>query len=201
MKKRLILLTAMAAALASPVYAAPITYVATLDGASESPPNASTATGSTSVIVDATAHTLRIIASFSGLLGNSTAAHIHVINGPGDANTSDTLGPVATAPLLPNFPLGVSSGTYDQTFDTTDPASYRANWITDSGGAIALAETALFQALADGRAYFNVHSNVFTAGEIRGFLALPEQVPEPATAALLVASLGLLAARIRRTRA
>lgn len=201
MKKKLLLLTVIATALAAPAYAVPVTYVATLDGASESPPNASTGTGSATVIIDSTAHTLRIVTSFSGLLGLSTAAHIHVIDGPGDANTADTLGPVATAPLLPNFPLGVTSGTYDQTFDTTDPATYRANWINESGGAVALAETALFQALADGRAYFNVHSNLFSAGEIRGFLALPEQVPEPTTAALLLASLGLIVARIRRTRA
>lgn len=201
MKKSLLLLTAIVTALASPVYAAPVTYVATLDGASESPPNGSPATGSATVIIDAVAHTLRIITSFSGLLGSSTAAHIHIFSGPGDANTGDTLGPVATAPLLPNFPIGVTSGTYDQTFDTTDAASFRAAWVTDSGGTVGLAEAALFQGIEDGRAYFNVHSNIFSAGEIRGFLALPEQVPEPATAALLLASLAVMTARVRRTRA
>lgn len=175
MKKTLLLLTAIAGVLATPLHAAPITYVATLTGAAEEPSNLSTATGSATIVIDAVAHTLRIATAFSGLLGLSTAAHIHVIGGPGDANLLDTVGPVATVPLLPGFPLGVTSGSYDQTFDTTDAASYRTAFVTDSGGTPLLAEAALFSAIEQGRAYFNVHSTVFPAGEIRGFLALPDR--------------------------
>lgn len=198
MKKNSVLLAVLAAVVAGPVCAVPVTYVATLDGAAESPANLSNGFGTVSVTIDAAAHTLRIDTSFQQLLGATTAAHIHVINGPGDANVLDTIGPVATVPILPNFPLGVTTGTYDQTFDTTDPASYRANWITESGGAVLLAESALFTGIEQGRAYFNVHSTVFPAGEIRGFLALPAQVPEPTTAALLLASLGVMTTRLRR---
>lgn len=199
MKKSALLLAAIAAVLASPLHAAPVTYIATLDGASESPPNASSATGSATIVIDAVAHTLRIATTFSGLTATATAAHIHVINGPGDSNLLDTVGPVATVPLLPGFPFA-TSGTYDQTFDTTDTASYRANWVIDSGGTAGLAEAALFAGIEQGRAYFNIHSSVFPAGEIRGFLALAAQVPEPGTAALLIASLGLCASRLRRPR-
>src|SRR5204862_2903714 len=58
-------------------HAIPITFVATLSGANEVPPNASPATGFASVVLDATAHTLQINVTFSGLTSIDTAAHIH----------------------------------------------------------------------------------------------------------------------------
>lgn len=185
--------------------AAPRTFTASLSGANESPANASEGTGSALVTIDDVAHTLRVTAEFGeridqptshDLTGPVTAAHIHVINGPGDANTADTLGPVATqTPIFSGFPSGVMSGTYDWTFDTTLASSYRAGWITDSGGSTAAAESQLFDATADGRAYFNIHTTVFPGGEIRGFLV---PVPEPAAAGpVAIAMTGLIAARRR----
>jgi hypothetical protein len=50
---------------------------------------------------------------------------------------------------------------------TNTPAFATAN-----GGSVAASEAALFQAIADGKAYFNVHSASFPGGEIRGFLQL-----------------------------
>ena len=137
---------------------------------------------------------------FAGLMGLSTAAHIHVINGPGDLNTSDTLGPVATTtPTFPGFPLGVTSGIYDQTFDMLMAGSYRPGWLTDSGGTPELAEAALFAGMLEGRAYLNIHSSVFSGGEIRGFLqAAPTVVSEPAS--LIILGFGLAAAGLRRRR-
>jgi len=175
----------------------PLVFQAFLDGPSESPPNASPGTGFTTVTIDPVAHTLRVQAEFSGLVAGVTASHIHVINGPGDVNTGDTLGPVATqTPSFAGFPAGVTSGTYDGTFDTTLTSSFRAGWVTDSGGTAATAEAALFAGIMDGRAYLNIHSSTFPGGEIRGFLQL---VPEPATVtALAMAGVGLLIKR--RTR-
>ncbi|MBC8064510.1 MAG: CHRD domain-containing protein [Chlorobia bacterium] len=197
MKIKLLLLVGMGTALGAQAVAAPLVFQAFLDGPSESPPNASPGTGFTLVTIDPVAHTMSVSAQFSGLTSGVTAAHIHVINGPGDANTLDTLGPVATTtPTFTGFPSGVTSGTYFNTFDMTLATSYRAGWITDSGGTTAQAETQLFTGIMSGRAYFNIHTGQFPGGEIRGFLA---PVPEPATMAAL--GLGVVALMRRRKSA
>ena len=183
--------------LAMSASAAPINFYANLDGPSEAPPNASPGTGYAFVSFDPVAHTLLVNIIFEGLLGTTTASHIHVINGPGDTNTADTTGPVATTtPNFLGFPLGVTAGSYSRTLDTLDATSYRAGWITDSGGTTALAEAALFAGISDGRAYVNIHSSVFGGGEIRGFL---QPAPEPSTMLLLSAAMGgLLLLRRKR---
>lgn len=179
---------ASATCLFSPLFAAPITFIAHLDGLSEEPPNGSQGTGTALVTIDDMAHTMSVDVVFSDLSTGNTAAHIHVINGPGDTNTTDTVGPVATTtPTFPGFPSGTTSGTYDMTFDTTLASSYRAGWITDSGGTTELAETELFAGITSGRAYLNIHSATFPGGEIRGFLTL---VPEPAS--LTLALIGIV---------
>ena len=181
-------------AIASSASGAIIVYTTSLAGLNESPPNASPGTGSATVTVDTDLHTMRIEASFSGLVGTTTAAHIHVINGPGDANLLDTLGPVATTtPTFAGFPSGVTAGVYDNTLSLTAAGSYRGGWITDSGG-IAGAETQLLAGIAEGRAYLNIHSTAFPGGEIRGFL---QPIPEPATFALLAIA-GVLGLARRR---
>lgn len=188
---------------ASPALAAPIVFAGNLSGPAEEPPNASPGTGTAAVTIDPEAHTMRVEAAFADLLAVTTAAHIHVINGPGDLNLADTVGPVATAvPFFPGFPIGVTAGDYDQTFDTLAAGTYNPSFITNSGGTTALAEAELFEALFEGRAYFNIHSIQFPGGEIRGFLA--QQVPAPASAGLLAAAVGLLVAvrhaAVRRRR-
>jgi len=90
---------------------------------------------------------------------------------------------VAVTPgTLPGFPAGVTAGNYDILIDLTIPASYTAAFITSGGGTAAGAEAALIAGLDDQRAYFNIHTDSFPAGEIRGFLAA---VPEPATLTLI----------------
>jgi hypothetical protein len=115
---------------------------------------------------------MRVQVSFTGLVAPTTASHIHACTAQPFAGTAS----VATqTPSFTGFPLGVTSGTYDHTFDTLDPATYRAGFITASGGTAALAEANLAGCLAAGKAYLNVHSTAFPNGEIRGFL-VPGQI-------------------------
>jgi CHRD domain len=180
---------------ATPTFAVPIAFTAVLNGPNESPANISPGTGTAEVIIDADAHLMRVVVAFQDLQGVVTASHIHVINGPGDSNILDTLGPVATTvPSFPGFPTGVMSGAYDQTFDTSLASTYRAGWIIDAGGLTSLAEQALFAGISSGRAYLNIHTDQFPGGEIRGFLQ-PQSfaVPEPAPIALMLCGLLVLA--------
>lgn len=193
--KRVSLLTLAVLVAAAGMQAAPVYFTAQLSGLSEAPPNASPGRGWTIVTMDPVANTLRVQASFSGLLANVTMAHIHVNNGPGDANLGDTTGPVATpTPAFPGFPLGVMAGNYVGNFDTESAASYRAGFVT-AAGSVGAAEMALFDALQDGRAYLNIHTSQFPGGEIRGFL---QAVPEPGTVMLMAAGLGALVIARRR---
>jgi hypothetical protein len=73
--------------------------------------------------------------------------------------------------------------------------SYNATFLSNNGGTAATAQTALLNGLDSGSAYFNIHSSVFPAGEIRGFLSA---VPLPATLWLYGSGIAWLGTRIRR---
>ena len=176
-RRLLFVVAAIAIGTFSAAQAAVITYTASLRGSNESPPNASPGVGNATVIVDDVAHTMEVHASFIGLLGNTTASHIHAATTlPGSGNA----GVATTTPTFAGFPLGVTTGTYDNTLDMTLPSSYNPSFVTAHGGTTAGAEAFLFQSIADGKAYFNIHSSVFGGGEIRGFLGL-EATPTSAT--------------------
>jgi len=172
---------------------ATIFYTANLNGLAESIPNASTGSGFVTVGFDASANTLSINASFSGLTGIDTAAHIHCCVAP-PANAA-----VATeTPSFIGFPLGVTSGTYNQLFDLTQVSSFSSGFITSQGGTVASAEAALAAGLASGEAYFDIHSNIYPGGEIRGFLV--PQVPEPEIYVMMLFGIGLLGLTARRRK-
>src|SRR5262249_5267280 len=84
-----------------PCRAGIIVYSANLSGPAESPPNASPGLGSATVTYDNVLHTLRVQALFSGLLGTTTASHIHastLVPGVGTAGVAATPTPDAPEP-------------------------------------------------------------------------------------------------------
>ena len=189
------LAAAAALAAAPPASADVIRYFADLSGAAESPPVASPGTGWARINVDDVAMTMRVEAMFSDLLAGVTVAHIHCCTAVADAGTA---GVATTTPTLPGFPVAVTAGSYDVTFDMTLASSYGGAFLTAHGGTTAGAFSALRAGLDDGKAYLNIHTSAFPPGEIRGFL---HAVPEPASAALAALGLLLLCRRQRVRRA
>jgi hypothetical protein len=171
-----------------------IIYAANLSGPNESPPNASPGIGSARVTIDNVAQTMRVQVNFSGLLGGVTASHIHCCTAAANAGVA---GVATTTPTFTGFPSGVTSGTYDNTFDLTQATSYNPAFVSAQGG-LASAEAALLAGMAANKTYLNIHTSVVPGGEIRGFLAA---IPEPGTWALMIAGLGLVGATLRRRRA
>ena len=97
------------------------------------------------------------------------------------------VGVAVTPGTLPGFPAGVSAGAYAYLLDLTNIANYTGSFVTSfGGGTLAGSEAALIAGLGNGQAYFNIHTNAFPGGEIRGHFAT---VPEPAT--LILMALGL----------
>ena len=174
----------------------PIDYTANLTGPREDPPNASPGTGFADVTFDLVAHTMRVQITFSGLIGTTTASHIH---SPTALPFTGKAGVATQTPTFSGFPLGATAGTYDMTFDTSLASTYNPAFVT-ANGSVAAAEAALAASLAAGTSYLNIHTTEFPGGEIRGFLvALPESF-STAWAALPFAAL-LLAAGVRKSRA
>jgi hypothetical protein len=195
MKRSLVLtLALMLTLLGSTVtQASPIKYSAFLSGPAEAPPNASPATGFAAVVFDLAAHTMSVDISFDGLLGTTTASHIHA---PTALPGVGTAGVATQTPSFVGFPLGVTSGTYSHIFDMTLASSYRAGYLTGFGGSTGAAEAALALAAEEGRAYLNIHTTLFGGGEIRGFLV---PAPEPGSSLLLL-GIGLAGLRAWKKR-
>ena len=133
--------------------AIPMTFVGNLSGANEVPPVNSPGTGLATIILDPTAQTLQVNATFSGLTSTDTMAHIHCC-----APLGTNAGVATTVPAFPGFPLGVTSGTYSSVvFDLTQPLIYNPAFVTMQGG-LPQAEAALINGIENGLTYFNIHT-------------------------------------------
>jgi hypothetical protein len=174
-------------------YATPITFFANLSGTNESPPNASAGTGVAKVVFDLATNTMSLDVTFSGLLGTVTASHIHCCT---TVPLTGTAGVATTTPTFAGFPSGVTSGTYSNILDMSLSSSYNPAFVIANGGTVPSAELAFYNGMLAGKEYLNIHTTVFPAGEIRGFL----QVPEPFTLSLFGAGLVCAAAARRRKK-
>jgi len=184
-----LLAAAVVTGLAAIASAHQVVYSGAMSGPAEAPPNASPGVGIATVTVDLDLATFRIQANFSGLTGTTTAAHIHGLTAVPGAGVA---GVATQTPSFTGFPLGVTSGVMDTTYDMTLASSYNASCITANGGTVGGAFQALLTGLEQGRTYFNIHSTTFPGGEIRGFL-----IPEPASLSLLA---GIPLIMLRRNR-
>lgn len=192
---RRILPTCLAATVllvATPAEAAWV-FTGQFSGLNEAPANASPATGMVTVTINDARDTISISANFSGLTAPTTAAHIHCCTGFPGVNT----GVAIETPSLPGFPLGVTSGSFGNSFNLLDPASYNPVFVIANGGTGESARNALFAGMLAGGSYFNIHTQAFPGGEIRAQLAY---VPEPGTWAMMVLGFGVLGAGMRRRR-
>jgi hypothetical protein len=141
---------------------------------------------------DPEAHTLDLHVTFSGLTSPTIAAHIHAPT----PNPFSGVASVATqVPFFVDFPIGVTSGTYERMFNTLDSSFYNPDFISANGGTAAGAEAVFAQALDQGKAYFNIHTENFRGGEIRGFLFVPDASP-----AMLCLGIGLIGLEMFRRK-
>jgi hypothetical protein len=149
--------------------AEPLTFTAKLSSEAQGQQHASSGTGSATVVIDPAAHTLQVSITFADLQSPTNAAHIHCLctEPPGSQTTSAA----TLVPTFPGFPVGVTSGTYSGSFDTSKPDTYSPRFLGASGGTATNAEAALFSGMSAGQAYLNVHTvGTERFGEIRGFL-------------------------------
>jgi len=197
MKTRIHHLAAAAMLCAAAAGASAATYTTILSGNKEVVPNTSQGIGAAAVKFDAATHVLEISSAFAGLLGDSTAAHIHC------CTTAPGMGGAGVATEVPSFagfPLGVQTGAYHHSFDTSLAASWNPSFLNGYGGSTSAAEAALLAGLNAGSAYFNIHSTAYPDGEIRGFLAPTTPVPEPASLAMLGLGLPAVLLAVRRRK-
>jgi hypothetical protein len=150
--RSLFLASAFVVALAGAA-AAQTNFVVTLDGAQETPPVATPATGSGTAVLSADETTFTLSYSFSGLTSSQSNAHIHqgAIGVPGG--------------VVKNLPT---------------PNANVVGFVWTSSDASQPLTSALVDLLLAEGLYINIHTTNFPGGEIRGQLLL-EPVPVEGT--------------------
>src|SRR3954470_268942 len=158
--------------------AAPQAFVGFLVGSNESPPSGSAGTGTAIVILDPALNTMRVSVVFSGLTSGVTASHIHCCQATPGANAN--IGVATTTPTFTGFPSGVTSGSYDATFDLLQASSYNPAFISGASvpsHTVAGAATVLINGIQNNLTYLNIHTTNFPGGEIRALLSSPKVTP------------------------
>lgn len=198
MKLSILTLAASAVmAAANPASAHDVVYIGTLSNLGEASPAGGPSLGTGSVIVTLNEDTfaMRVQVSYSGLTGTTTASHVHCCTSVAGVGTA---GVASVTPSFTGFVTGQTAGSYDNTFDMSQPTgSWNNAFITANGGTPGAAFSALLAGVASGKAYLNIHTTAVPSGEIRAFLAAAP-VPEPETYALMLAGLGLVGWAARR---
>lgn len=198
MNQRIRTYVAAAGLMLSAMSAGAANYSAILTGQQEQPPNTSPAIGASTIRFDPTAHILEINVTFSGLVGETYAAHIHCCTPTPRAGIA---GVMTEFPNLSGFPQGVRSGVYTHTYDTSLASSWSPSFLSSWGNSTAFAEAAFESGLRTGTAYFNIHTSYASAGEVRGFYELAPAaapIPEPESIAMLGLGLPMLLMLARR---
>jgi CHRD domain-containing protein/VCBS repeat protein len=113
-------------------------FAARLTGAQEVPTTGSTASGTGTVVLDPVAGTVTVNLSFQGLTTNEMAAHIHGNSLPG----------IESGIAIDLGVAGGTSGVHTTVVSSVTPAQIAA--------------------LRAGLWYFNIHTGMFSGGEIRG---------------------------------
>ena len=197
MNQRIRTYVAAAGLMLSAISAGAANYSTILTGQQEEPPNTSPAIGASTIRFDPATHVLEINVTFSGLVGEVYAAHIHCCTPTPGEGIAGVMTPI---PNLSGFPQGVRSGVYSYTYDTSLPSSWSPSFLSSWGNSTAFAEAAFENGLNSGTAYFNIHTSYASAGEVRGFYAPAPAaaIPEPESMAMLGIGLPVLLMLARR---
>eukprot|EP00669_Euglena_mutabilis_P010849 TRINITY_DN5549_c0_g1_i1.p1 TRINITY_DN5549_c0_g1~~TRINITY_DN5549_c0_g1_i1.p1 ORF type:complete len:372 (-),score=26.25 TRINITY_DN5549_c0_g1_i1:253-1332(-) len=120
--------------------------------------------------------TLSWTVSFNGLQGETTMAHIHCCTAAPGVGTANPATPLAD---LPGFPLGVQADNKNAVLNMSQASSFSSNFLSMNGNDPATAWFTLFNGIALGLAYFNIHTTTDPAGEIAGFFTASTDVQSP----------------------
>lgn len=187
------LVLAAAIALPSQGMATIFSFGAVLDGAQEVPSVITAATGRATLTVDDAAETLSVQLNVQGIglddlrsdLVAAPVGPVHIHNAPAGAN----------GPIIVPFAFDSTYMSTGQGFSITSTNLSYASAAATAGSALSFKE--FLDTLLAGSGYFNVHTNAFLAGEIRGQIGA---VPVPAAGLFGLMGLGALAG-LRRRRA
>ncbi len=162
-------------------------FKTTLSGLNETVPNASTATGSGTLLLSTDQNSIDVFVTWAGLSGPATVGHAHCCAALG-----------ANAGVAIDFlPPSLATASLTRTFDLTLASTYTGGFVTANGGTAASARSAFLTGLFGGKVYYNIHSRTFPGGEIRGQLAA---VPETATWGMMIAGFGIVGGAMRMQR-